>query len=69
MLAAPVGAAHTVRASRDVPNAAQQRRVVGVLREQPVRSAVAERQDRLGAGTVANRDHPLGDVIERLVPA
>ena len=50
--------------------AAKQRRVVGVLREQAVRSAVAERQDRFGAGacrgssTIRSRD-----VVERFVPA
>ena len=48
---------------------APQRRVVRVLREQAVRAAVIERQDRLAARSIANLDHLVGDLIERLVPA
>ena len=48
---------------------APQRRIVGVLREEPIRSAVTERQDGFGARAIANRHHPLGDVIQRFIPA
>ena len=47
---------------------APERGIVGVVREEPVRAAVPERQDRLAAGAVANRDHPFGDVVERFIP-
>ena len=50
------------------PERAEERGVGRVLRQQPVRAAVAERQDRFGAPAVANRAHPLGDLIERFVP-
>ncbi len=60
--------AHGPRETRGA-EPAPQRRIVGVLREEPVRSAVAERQDGLGARAIANRHHPLGDVIQRFIPA
>ena len=68
MLAAPVGAAQTVRARREVPKRAEQRRVVGVLRQQPVRSAVAEGQDRFSAFAIADVFHARRNQVERLVP-
>jgi hypothetical protein len=46
----------------------EQRGIGRVLRQQAVRSAVAERQDRVGARSIADRHHPLGDVVQRLVP-
>ena len=46
----------------------EQPRVGGVLRQQAVRPAVGERQDRLGAPLVADLGHPRGDGPERLVP-
>ena len=48
--------------------AAEQDRVGVVLRQESVRAAVAERQDRLGAAAVARRQHLLRDQIERIVP-
>ena len=67
-MAAPVGAAQTVRARREVPKRAEQRRVVGVLRQQPVRSAVAEGQDRFSAFAIADVFHARRNQVERLVP-
>src|SRR5690606_39284905 len=48
---------------------AEERRVSRVLGQQPVRSAVAEGEDRLGSPAIADCRHPLGDMVERLVPA
>ena len=42
--------------------------IIGVLREQAVRPAVAEGEDGLDSGGVADLHHPLGDVVERFVP-
>ena len=48
--------------------AAEEDGVVGVLREQPVRSAVAEGKDRFGGVLVADLQHPGRDVVERFAP-
>ena len=65
---APVGAAHTVRASREAPSRRNRRGVGRVLREQPVRAAVGERQDRLAAEALARLAQPRRRQRERLVP-
>ncbi len=47
----------------------EQFRVVGVLCEQAVRSAVTEGQDRFGAELIADLRHPPRDQVQRFGPA
>src|SRR5262245_51845924 len=61
------GRAHRARQTRS-SDAGEQARVGGALREEPVRSAVAERQDRLAAGALTHALDPLDDQVERVVP-
>ena len=61
------GGAHGARQPRRA-EPPEERRVGRVLREQPVRAAVAEGQDGLGAAACRRLSHAQGDEIERLVP-
>ena len=46
-----------------------QRGIVGVLREQAIRPAIAERQDGLATRAISDGGHALGDLVECFVPA
>ena len=60
--------AHRARQPRRAERSPQ-RGIVGVLGEEAIRSAVAERQDGLATRAVPDGGHALGDLVERFVPA